>query len=772
MGISSQRIGKYELQERLGRGGMAEVWKALDTQLGRLVAVKILHPDLQNDPNFLTRFEREAQVIASLHHPNIVQIYDFHISQPTGSGPTVAYMVMDYVEGQTMAQYLSTTSRVGKFPSPADLMHLFTPICLAVDYAHQKGMIHRDLKPSNILLDRRSSANNAIGEPILSDFGIAKLLGTSTSLLSGWWLGTPSYISPEQVSGSPGNELSDIYSLSVILYEACTGRLPFQGDNPTAIMMQHVNNVPLSPMLINPHIPPALATVILRGLAKTPEGRFPSASALAIALVEALNLPVPENVRQMAYQMNEMHNPTYISPTRPPHTPVMPPPGSTLSGMGTAFMAPLLHQAEPVSYPSRLVSVGAALEPQHLTATPLPSRTKRGRKGRILTSVLLALLFVGASLGTLVLLTYKPPPSASKTVGHAFFINSGQLNPDNSQGINDQLLIDLHDIPDPSPGRAYYGWLLGDKSLSEPPTTPLGRLAVDHGNIRMLYQGNKQHANLLLYVSRFLITEEDAKITPSSYSPDYSVWRYYAEISQAPSPKDKLHFTMLDHLRHLTSESPELKKRGLHGGLNMWFLRNTQKILEWANAARDDWATGSTDSMHRHVIRILDYLDGAAYVQQNAPAVGPTLLVNPHDAQVALLGPAPDEQYPAGDTFDDEAPSGYVYLISSHLGATVLSSDATSDQRILAAQIQKAIDTVKGSLEKVHQDAKQLLTMTPDQLLQPAALTLLNDMVMHAQLAYSGQIDPLTGQAQGGALWIYSNIQRMANFAVKPHSSR
>src|SRR5207245_583423 len=193
----------------------------------------------------------------------------------------------------------------------------------------------------------------------------------------------------------------------------------------------------------------------------------------------------------------------------------------------------------------------------------------KGRRGRILTSMLLALLFVGASLGTLVLFTYKPPPTTSKVVGHAFFINSGQLNPDNSQGINDELLIDLHGIPDPSPGKAYYGWLLGDKRLSEPPMTVLGRLSVEHENIHMLYQGNKQHANLLLYRSRFLITEEDTKVTPSTYSPDYRAWRYYAEIAQAPSPKDQLHFMMLDHLRHLTSESPELEKRGLHGGLNM-----------------------------------------------------------------------------------------------------------------------------------------------------------------------------------------------------------
>ncbi|HZT98172.1 MAG TPA: serine/threonine-protein kinase [Ktedonobacteraceae bacterium] len=811
---SPRRIGKYELFERLGRGGMAEVWKALDTQLGRYVAIKILHPDLQSDPNFLTRFEREARVIASLHHPNIVQIYDFHISHPPESEETLAYMVMDYVEGQTMAQYLRNTSRAGKFPSPADLIHLFTPICLAVDYAHQKGMIHRDLKPANILLDQRGTLRNTLGEPILSDFGIAKLLGTTTSSLSGWWVGTPSYISPEQVSGSPGNELSDIYSLGVILYETCTGTLPFVGDNPTAIMMQHINATPTSPALINPNIPPALTAVIMRGLAKTPESRFPSAASMAIAIAEALGMPISENLRQTASQMNEMNNATQIGPMRS-YTPLTPSPEATPSPWATQFMArsadvpPTPSGAGPISYPgttsgstftphlssssssfpspvhipmepastrAQLVpDTGIIRDQQHLAPSPSPLLSSgKQRRGRIFAAILIAILLVGASLGTLLLLTYKPPVPASpqsKVVGHAFFVNSGQLNPDNSQGINDELLIDLHNIPDPPVGKAYYGWLLGDRSLSEQMTIALGQLAINHGNLHMLYQGNTQHSNLLLYESRFLITEEDATVTPSTYTPDYNAWRYYGEISQAPSPKDKLHFTMLDHLRHLTSESPELKLRGLRGGLNIWFLRNTQKILEWTNAARDDWSTKSADSMHQHFIRILDYLDGAAYVQKDAPAVGPTLLVSSRDAQVALLGPAPDGQDPPGYSFDDEVPPGYVYLVSSHLGGTVLSPDATQDQRILAASIQAAINRVKNNLEQVHQDAKQLLMMTPDQLLQPSTLSILDDMVTQTQEAYSGQTDPLTGQSQGGTIWIYNNIQRLANFEVKPYIS-
>ena len=209
MSTNPRRLGKYELHGCLGRGGMAEVWKAFDPQLKRFVAIKLLRADLQAAPSFAARFEREAQVIASLHHPNIVQIYDFNVSRPPESESPTLYMVMKYVEGQTLAGFIRGTSRAGKFPSPATIVNLFIPIALAIDYAHEKGMIHRDIKPSNILLDEGNTSHNAMGEPVLSDFGIAKLLGGATTL-SGWWLGTPHYTAPEQVMGAPGNERSDI----------------------------------------------------------------------------------------------------------------------------------------------------------------------------------------------------------------------------------------------------------------------------------------------------------------------------------------------------------------------------------------------------------------------------------------------------------------------------------------------------------------------------------------------------------------------------------
>src|ERR1700686_4687706 len=138
-----RRLGKYELQERLGQGGMAEVWKALDTQLQRFVAIKLLHANLQADPDFVARFQREAQAIASLRHPNIVQIHDFQVSLPPESASPTPYMVMAYIEGQTLADYIADTSARGKIPPPVEIVNIFISISLAVDYAHQKGMIHR-----------------------------------------------------------------------------------------------------------------------------------------------------------------------------------------------------------------------------------------------------------------------------------------------------------------------------------------------------------------------------------------------------------------------------------------------------------------------------------------------------------------------------------------------------------------------------------------------------------------------------------------------------
>ncbi len=282
MSTNPIRIDKYELQELLKRDDVAEIWKAFDTQARRYVAIKFLRANLQADPDFMARFQREMPVIAALHHPNIVQYNDYSISQSSGPGIITAYIVMNYVDGGTLADYTQNTSRQGKFLPVADIVRLFTTIGMALDYAHKQGIIHGQLKPTNILLDKRNMSRNSTGEPVVTDFGVLKLLGGSvgtTGSTGGWRSGVPLYTAPEQITGSPGDERSDIYSLGIMLYEICAGTPPFSGNNPANVMMQHINTIPTLPALINPALPAALTTIIMRSIAKDPWARFPSASA-------------------------------------------------------------------------------------------------------------------------------------------------------------------------------------------------------------------------------------------------------------------------------------------------------------------------------------------------------------------------------------------------------------------------------------------------------------------------------------------------------------
>src|SRR2546421_3753912 len=307
-----------ELQERLGRGGMAEVWKAFDPQSQHFVAVKIFHDDLLNDPDFMASYQnlprvREAQLIVSLRHPNIVRMHGFHITPPSESESSLAYIVVDYIEGPTLAEYLHDTSYRQEFPFHSEMEDLFASIASAIDYAHQQGVIHGDLKLTNILLDTHNTSRHPMGEPMVTDFGISRLLETSTGALGRKELDMPFYISPEQAQGQPANERSDIYSLGVMLYEICTGTRPFQGGSPASIREQHISTMPTPPTGMNPNISPALSAVIMRSLAKGPAERFPEAASMVTALAEAIDISTSEILSQPvspAPTMNHQANPT------------------------------------------------------------------------------------------------------------------------------------------------------------------------------------------------------------------------------------------------------------------------------------------------------------------------------------------------------------------------------------------------------------------------------------------------------------------------------
>jgi tRNA A-37 threonylcarbamoyl transferase component Bud32 len=732
MKIESQRIGHYEMQQRLHQDNAGETWRAYDTAAQRPVILKFFRTD-GLDAAALTGYLRRIEEVASLHHPTIIHIHNVQVLAPrtTGEPSPLICLAIEYIEGETLADYIANTSAVGKIPPAPEVMHLFSAFALALDSAHQRGVIHGNLKPANVLLNQRGETQSRIGSPVLTDFALSKLLPKRQGS------DIPFYLAPEQLKGVPASERSDIYALGVLLYELYTGTHPFRGSRPIAVMMQHINALPTSPDLVNPGVSPPLAQIILRCLAKDPGQRFSSVTSLALALSQALRVPVPEALRRNAVAL----------------------------GISLA--------AEPLTVPAeragrRGPSADGGTPPQKPEAILARSRRRANRSLAIIA--LLVLIFIlGAGFGAMQLMQRNTFVSG-RNVGHAFFLNSGQLNQNTTQGINDELQVDLENLSPPASGKSYYAWLLGDSKQSETVPLFLGRLTLEQGNLHVLYAGDRQHTNLLAIFSRFLITEDDAHTPSSNPLLDQGTWRYYATLPQAPDPADPLHFSMLDHLRHLLVESPELAIRGLHGGLAFWFAREAATVANLSSSLSEDWHNRAAVALHNQVIRILEYLDGQAESKTDLPAATPWL-ADTLTAQVPLLGPAPKDADPPGYVFQNETPPGYVYLIQTHLNGAILAPEATQDQHHLAVQINGAIDGARQALTTVYQDAKQLLVLPMAQLLQPFALTLLDNLATQAQYAYTGQPDPSTGVARGGSLWIYNNFQRLATLEVNLYTS-
>ncbi|MFC1959344.1 serine/threonine protein kinase [Chloroflexota bacterium] len=277
--LIGQTLGRYRLEELIGQGGMAQVFKAWDPNTGRYVAIKVLHQHLIDEDGFKERFDREGKLIASLHHANIVSIYDYD-QQETDTG-TIHFMVMPYITGLTLKARLQDLSQRDELMSNAEIIRIIEGIARALDYAHAKDMIHRDIKPANILFDEDDN-------PLLTDFGLARLTFGERLTQSGVTSGTPAYMAPEQGLGQPGDYRSDIYSLGIILHELLTNRLPFTADSSLGLLMKHINEPLPAPSSIVPDISPAVEAVVYRATAKEPEGRYETASTMAEELRAAL----------------------------------------------------------------------------------------------------------------------------------------------------------------------------------------------------------------------------------------------------------------------------------------------------------------------------------------------------------------------------------------------------------------------------------------------------------------------------------------------------
>ncbi|MFM9368905.1 Stk1 family PASTA domain-containing Ser/Thr kinase [Streptomyces sp. Da 82-17] len=267
--------GRYELGQVLGRGGMAEVYLAHDTRLGRTVAVKTLRADLARDPSFQARFRREAQSAASLNHPAIVAVYDtgedMVYDNGGGAGVSIPYIVMEYVDGSTLRELLHS----GRKLLPERAMEMTIGILQALEYSHRAGIVHRDIKPANVMLTRN-------GQVKVMDFGIARAMGDSgmTMTQTAAVIGTAQYLSPEQAKGEQVDARSDLYSTGCLLYELLTVRPPFVGDSPVAVAYQHVREEAQPPSTFDPEITPEMDAIVLRALVKDPDYRYQSADEM------------------------------------------------------------------------------------------------------------------------------------------------------------------------------------------------------------------------------------------------------------------------------------------------------------------------------------------------------------------------------------------------------------------------------------------------------------------------------------------------------------
>ena len=418
----------------------------------------------------------------------------------------------------------------------------------------------------------------------------------------------------------------------------------------------------------------------------------------------------------------------------------------------TSHTRPTVSSMHPA--PSHIIATTAYDRP---IAAP-PRSFFRSWKG-IGLLVLVAFLLVGL-VGSFMLHALASPTQTTTSVpsfGTIHFTSTGFMDTANSKGVDDGIQVDLSHLTQPPSGKSYYGWLLADVGQVNMNPIFLGKLPIQQDTVHFKYV-NPTNTNLLEHTSRFLITENDADVPPGSIV-DTTQWRYYAAIPQIQSPVSNM--SLLSLLRHLLVSDPKLLNVSLHGGLNIWLLQNSRKILEWSTAARGTGQPQGPELMHRHFVRILDYLDGTAFVGRDVPA-GTPIISDPTVAQVALL---------TSDTAHQDPP-GYVDAIGLYLRDIVDAPGITKNQRNLVLTILNALTAVKANLEQVHQDAKKLVQMNDAQLLDSATIPLLDDLVAHANSAYAGTTDANTGEQQSGTTWIYYAIQSLASLQVEPYRTQ
>ncbi len=793
MSTPPQKLEKYELRQPLGRGNVGEVWKGYDPQHGYDVAVKILHTDLQSDPHFLNRFLTEGKKVASLHHENIVPVYDVAVDSQEQTNTITAFIASEFIEGQTLAKYLASSHTQGTRLSLHDIVYLFTSLGVAIDYAHKQGIIHGNIKPANILLDKQHMERFTEGEPMLTDFGMPLLLGNTVSV------GDPYYMSPEQAKGDMLNNRSDVYSLGVVLYELCTGVKPFRDESSVAVMMQHINTLPMPPTLLNAQIPAALSEVILRAMAKDTASRYAMASLLATAIADACSIRPPITIPRMAVAESEtpykvpngqrgsflgVSQPTGPNPTisRPlpsaPRlytSPRLPATSSTPAPITTQQSGPLRSQSGPltsISGKHRVIQPTPAPVTQKIpTPLPIPVQNVAPPQARVVpqnsasvisqayipadptpplpttppikpplrhhsrvTDMPMYAIFAAAALVLLVIVAVIGGVILNSK-GAGDVVVGHVLFQDDALGHDDTLRLDLQNIDAPPQGKTYQAWLqdIHHHTLS------LGAVAINNNTAALLYNGNIQHSNLVALTQGIIITTENDGNAPATPQGDV----VYKATFDSPSAQ---------YIKNILYQTPGMPT-------------NNSAIVEMFNTIKsiNDKAGSLVDSINgthdyalakRQAIRILELVDGTSYAKASGDL--PKNIPSQVQAQLGILS--------------SPAQAGYLDILATQLDKVQANAGNNT-------AIQQHVQNVKNAVADLRAWMQQLRNYDVPlvQAKNIADTTLANNALQVQQLAsdsYTGRTlppndgpRPIPGSA--GGYIAYLECQYLATLDVK-----
>jgi serine/threonine protein kinase len=382
--MDSNQIGNFKILQKLGEGGMGVVYKGIDVQLERPVAIKMLNPDLARNPELVQRFQAEARAQANLNHANVATLYAFLVTEQG------ACMVMEFVEGDSFEELI----RRGGPMNPRDAVPLFKQALLGIGAAHRMGIVHRDIKPANLMVNRQGMVK-------VMDFGIAKALGTRGMTRTGMQMGTIFYMSPEQIQGRGVDVRTDIYALGVTLYEMLSGHVPFEGDSDFQIMNDHISTPPPSITRYHPYAPKEFDNVIAKALEKNPDNRFQTVEEFGAALEHPENVPAPTHASPVP------------PPARRPGTIIEQPLGSSVTAAFGASPAPA-----PGFIPAPVTTAPATIPSQAPVPPPAGSNRNKVIAGIV---VVAALVLLG-----IVLKPKRPEPVVGGGVGGASAVTSNR----------------------------------------------------------------------------------------------------------------------------------------------------------------------------------------------------------------------------------------------------------------------------------------------------------------------------------------------------------